>query len=301
MALAPLRWNLVSLGQKFDQHIATEIASLEREEHDLRTKNARQMKAFEKSRKADYEKAKKTVTLHKRLKQMQESYENLSMTRQSSRADSLKRRLDPMLKSFYRKELTDHIEKGRAKHKALVGRMRTAEAELAVANEHRVRSLQSQKDSEMKIMRRKNKKSSNGPFTIHYAASNGEMDRLEVMLSRDKVRQDIDARDPDSGWTALHFASRGGHKAFGERLLEEKAHVNALGPDDETPLHLAAGWGTKAMVGLLLQEGADKTMVDKRGRTALDLARLNRREEIAHFLDRWMAVGLTYEQREVRD
>ena len=70
--------------------------------------------------------------------------------------------------------------------------------------------------------------------------------RLEVLLERDKVRYNIDMRDPDSGWTALHFAARSGHVKFAERLLHEcKANVNALGPNNETSLHLAAGWGTK--------------------------------------------------------
>ena len=52
------------------------------------------------------------------------------------------------------------------------------------------------------------------------------------------------------------------------------------------------------MIGLLLQVGADKTMLDKKGRTALDLAKLNMREEIANLLERWLPVGLTYEQKE---
>ena len=87
----------------------------------------------------------------------------------------------------------------------------------------------------------------------------------------------IDARDSDSGWTALHFAARGGHNEFSNKLIGCGADVNALGSNNETPLHLAAGWGTKEMVGLLLGTGADKKM-EWKGRTAEQVARENCRE-----------------------
>lgn len=57
-------------------------------------------------------------------------------------------------------------------------------------------------------------------------------------------RTNVDARDPDSGWTALHFASRQGKLKAVEVLIKNKAFVAARGPNGRTPLHLAAGWGT---------------------------------------------------------
>lgn len=68
------------------------------------------------------------------------------------------------------------------------------------------------------------------------------MIRLVHLLALPKA--DVDARDPDSGWTALHFASRQGKLGAVEVLVEHKAFVGARGPDGRTPLHLAAGWGT---------------------------------------------------------
>lgn len=44
---------------------------------------------------------------------MQKSYVNLKNAKQEQRAESLKRRLDPMVKSFYRSELSEHITKVR--------------------------------------------------------------------------------------------------------------------------------------------------------------------------------------------
>lgn len=54
----------------------------------------------------------------------------------------------------------------------------------------------------------------------------------------------VDARDPDSGWTALHFASRQGKLSTVRVLIENQAFVGERAPDGRTPLHLAAGWGT---------------------------------------------------------
>ena len=57
-------------------------------------------------------------------------------------------------------------------------------------------------------------------------------------------RANVDARDPDSGWTALQFASRQGKLAAVRVLLENQAFVGERAPDGRTPLHFAAGWGT---------------------------------------------------------
>ena len=112
-------------------------------------------------------------------------------------------------------------------------------------------------------------------------------------IRRPAIAANIDMRDPDSGWTALHFASRSGRAKFAEKLLEYKANVNALGPNGETPLHLAAGWGTKEMVGLLLQNGADKSM-EYHGKMPYDIAKENLRQDNAKLLERWLPVGLGY-------
>ncbi len=57
-------------------------------------------------------------------------------------------------------------------------------------------------------------------------------------------RANVDERDADSGWTALHFAARQGKLDAVRVLLENEAFVGERAPDGRTPLHLAAGWGT---------------------------------------------------------
>lgn len=63
-------------------------------------------------------------------------------------------------------------------------------------------------------------------------------------------RANVDARDLDSGWTALHYASRQGKLPAVEVLIGSQAFVGARAPDGRTPLHLAAGWGTYEVISL---------------------------------------------------
>jgi ankyrin repeat protein len=91
------------------------------------------------------------------------------------------------------------------------------------------------------------------------------------------VRALADARDPDSGRTALHFAALGAQAHAADALLELGADPNARDPQGCTPLHLAAGWGSARVLGLLLLRGADKRATDHHGRTPSDLARRNER------------------------
>jgi ankyrin repeat protein len=54
-------------------------------------------------------------------------------------------------------------------------------------------------------------------------------------------------------------------------LLHNKAHVNAKNIDGDTPAHIAAQTGNKAMVDLLAKYGADLNIKNKEGKTVKDL------------------------------
>jgi hypothetical protein len=90
------------------------------------------------------------------------------------------------------------------------------------------------------------------------------------------VGKQVDERDPDHGYTALHYASKqGGEKALEcvKLLLHLGADAHKRIPDGRTSLHLAAQYGTRAVLLELLAYGADPDALDNYGCSALDLAR----------------------------
>lgn len=66
----------------------------------------------------------------------------------------------------------------------------------------------------------------------------------------------IDAKD-GHGWTALSWATRTGHEAIVEILLDKGATVDAADEKCRTPLLLATENGHEACVKLLLDNGAN--------------------------------------------
>ncbi|MBX3171085.1 MAG: ankyrin repeat domain-containing protein [Candidatus Eremiobacteraeota bacterium] len=71
--------------------------------------------------------------------------------------------------------------------------------------------------------------------TIFQAAHENDLDALREVLASAR------AVDPETGWTALHFAASQNSAAAAGLLLEAGAAPDALTPAGETPLHLVAG------------------------------------------------------------
>jgi ankyrin repeat protein len=79
-----------------------------------------------------------------------------------------------------------------------------------------------------------------------------------------------------TGWTPLHYASANsepGSSAMIALLLEHHAYIDAESPNRTTPLMMAARYGHADAVQLLLEEGADPTLRNEKGLTAVDFAR----------------------------
>lgn len=101
---------------------------------------------------------------------------------------------------------------------------------------------------------------------IWTAALDGDVDRVNRLLQKGVL---VDAAD-SAGYTALHYATRGGHVRVCEILLEHGAKVNARTRGIKaTPLHRAAYMGHVEVVDLLLRHGAAPNLTDVDGRTAL--------------------------------
>ncbi len=83
------------------------------------------------------------------------------------------------------------------------------------------------------------------------------------------------------GWTPLHYAASGPDAALVGDLLERGADVNAESPNRSTPLMMAARYGAEAAADLLLLKGADARARNERGLTAADFARTAGRVALA--------------------
>jgi ankyrin repeat protein len=104
------------------------------------------------------------------------------------------------------------------------------------------------------------------------AALKGYLDLAKKLIDRG-----ADVNKP--GWAPLHYAATNGHLEIMELLLENHAYIDAESPNGTTPLMMAAHYGTPAAVKLLLEAGADPTMKNQVGMTAISFAeKANRRE-----------------------
>jgi ankyrin repeat protein len=110
-------------------------------------------------------------------------------------------------------------------------------------------------------------------------------------LVKQLVENDADVNKP--GWTPLHYAASGGHVSIVEFLLENSAYIDAESPNGSTPLMMAAMYGSPESVKVLIQAGADLTIKNQLGLTALDFAvrgnRQNAKELIETGLERLAA------------
>jgi uncharacterized protein len=114
-----------------------------------------------------------------------------------------------------------------------------------------------------------------------YAASLGSTEMAQFLISRG-AKVDIAG---ENRWTPLHFAAQRGDAKLALLLLSKGAKMKAwTSPDGFTPLIVAAGYGSKDVVELLVTEGADVNEQDNQGRTALQFAAKIGRNDIALFL-----------------
>ncbi|MES2102815.1 MAG: ankyrin repeat domain-containing protein [Pseudomonadota bacterium] len=108
-------------------------------------------------------------------------------------------------------------------------------------------------------------KSNNGDTALMLASFIGNLDAVNKLIA-------ADAEINRPGWTALHYAAAKGDPAIISVLLENYAYIDAASPNHTTPLMMAVRSGKTPAVQLLLDEGADVTLKNDVGMTALDFA-----------------------------
>ena len=100
---------------------------------------------------------------------------------------------------------------------------------------------------------------------LMFAALKGYLDLCKQLIARD-----ADVYKP--GWAPLHYAAANGHVDVINLLLEHYAYPDAESPNLTTPLMMAALYGNPESVKTLLDGGADPTLKNSLGLTALNFA-----------------------------
>ncbi|TAM45192.1 MAG: ankyrin repeat domain-containing protein [Burkholderiaceae bacterium] len=116
-----------------------------------------------------------------------------------------------------------------------------------------------------------------GESPLMIAALHGQIDMV-----RELIAKGADINKP--GWTPLHYAATRGHLEIMSLLLEHSAYIDAASPNGTTPLMMAASYGTPAAVKLLLDEGADPTLKNQQGLTAINFAQRANRQDSADLI-----------------
>lgn len=119
----------------------------------------------------------------------------------------------------------------------------------------------------------------NGDNALMIAAYKGNLPAVTALLAKG-------AEPNRPGWTALHYAAAAGKNEIVQLLLDKSAYIDAASANGTTPIMMAARSGHILTVKLLLDEGADATLKNMAGMTAIDFARAGEFRDIEE--------GLTY-------
>lgn len=122
-------------------------------------------------------------------------------------------------------------------------------------------------------------KSHNGDTALMIACYAGNKPAVEALLAKG-------AQVNKPGWTPLHYAAANGNNDIVQLLLDKSAYIDAESPNKTTPIMMAARDGHIMTVKLLLDAGADATLKNALGMTAIDFAKAHNQKDIAE--------GLTY-------
>jgi len=116
-----------------------------------------------------------------------------------------------------------------------------------------------------------------GESPLMMAVFKGQVEIAQQMI---KLGADVNK----TGWTPLHYAATAGNTLLVKMLLENYAYIDAESPNKTTPLMMAAHYGTPGAVKLLLEEGADVSLKNDLGLTAIDFAQRGERKDSAEIV-----------------
>jgi ankyrin repeat protein len=131
-----------------------------------------------------------------------------------------------------------------------------------------------------------NATNNDGKTPLMYAIETGNFDMINLLLSNKKTNIRI---SDNNGKSALMYACEYGYiKVITDLITKYSANINDLDTQGNTPLVYAVISGNIPVVNILNSLGADKEIQNKKGFTALDIAKTFKdedHEEIVKILD----------------
>jgi ankyrin repeat protein len=132
---------------------------------------------------------------------------------------------------------------------------------------------------------------------LDLAAQYGRLQVVQILIrAHNELLLALKATATPIHHTALHLASRNGHRDIVELLLAAGCNVNILTPSGSA-LHEAALCGKEKVVKILLKEGIDLDLTDRDGRSVFDLLD----EFPAHVVQRIRTVINNHRQSSIYD
>lgn len=119
------------------------------------------------------------------------------------------------------------------------------------------------------------------PASLHSVVAKGDYETASKMVAQGI---DIEAKDPGTGASVLHYAVMRGNPEVLQLLLERGADVNSRTKTGTTPLHTAVLYNRYEVAEKLLEKGADINAQSTSGVTPLALASAAKNRVIAELL-----------------
>jgi hypothetical protein len=130
-----------------------------------------------------------------------------------------------------------------------------------------------------------NSRDAAGTPMLSMAARHNRKELLEWLIANGA---DINAASKDRGYTAIMDAVWKTNTAIVKTLVEKKADLNTISRDGQSVLVLAVGTGNEEICRLLADNGADPCVKDAMGMSAVQYARLFKKDAIAAVLEKYV-------------
>ena len=119
------------------------------------------------------------------------------------------------------------------------------------------------------------------PLTLHSVVAKGDFENARKLVEQGA---DLEAKDPGTGASVLHYAVMRGNPEILQFLLGRGVDINSRTRNGTTPLHTAVLYNRYEVAEMLLNKGADVGAKSTSGATPLAIATAAKNRTIAELL-----------------